>query len=89
MERFGNNIVLASASYNAGPHRVTRWLPDAGELPASHWVARIPYSETRKYVQRVLAYAAIYDWRMQQPITPLRERMPDVQEESAYRQSSG
>jgi hypothetical protein len=40
-------------------------------------------------VQRVLAYAAIYDWRMQQPITPLRERMPDVQEESAYRQSSG
>ena len=89
MERFGNNVVLASASYNAGPHRVTRWLPEQGELPASHWVANIPYSETRKYVQRVLAYAAIYDWRMQQPVTPLRERMPDVLNESAYRPSSG
>ena len=89
MERFGSNVVLASASYNAGPHRVTRWLPEQGELPANHWVARIPYSETRKYVQRVLTYAAIYDWRMQQPVTPLHRRMPDVLDESSYRQSSG
>jgi hypothetical protein len=36
-------------------------------------------------VQRVLAYAAIYDWRMQQPVTPLRVRMPDVHDESSYR----
>jgi soluble lytic murein transglycosylase len=89
MERFDNNIVLAAASYNAGPHRVSRWLPDEGGMAANHWVANIPYSETRKYVQRVLAYAAIYDWRLQQPITPLRERMPDIHDESAYRQAGG
>lgn len=88
-ERFDNNLVLATASYNAGPHRVTRWLPDEGGMAANHWVANIPYSETRKYVQRVLAYAAIYDWRMQQTITPLRVRMPDIHDETAYRQSSG
>ena len=53
---------------------VDRWLPEEGSLAANRWVANIPYSETRKYVQRVLAYAAIYDWRMQQPITPLSVR---------------
>ena len=87
LERYGNNIVLGAASYNAGPHRVSRWLPEEGSLAANRWVANIPYSETRKYVQRVLAYAAIYDWRMQQPITPLSVRMPDVHEESTYRQA--
>jgi soluble lytic murein transglycosylase len=53
MDRYGDNPVLASASYNAGPHRVRRWLPEQDTRTAVSWVATIPYRETRKYVQRV------------------------------------
>jgi len=86
MERFDGNPVLATASYNAGPHRVERWLPDSESEPATIWVAGIPFRETRDYVQRVLAYAVIYDWRMQRPITPLEKRMPRVYEAGHYGQ---
>ena len=78
MDKFDDSIVLASAAYNAGPHRVRRWLPEQGSRTAVSWVATIPYQETRKYVQRVLAYAAIYDWRMEQPVTKLKQRMQGI-----------
>ncbi|MEA2094926.1 MAG: lytic transglycosylase domain-containing protein, partial [Pseudomonadota bacterium] len=84
MDRYGNNPVLATASYNAGPHRVQRWLPEDNTQDATIWVANIPYTETRNYVQRVLAYATIYDWRMERPITRLAERMPTVFSEPHY-----
>ncbi|MGB5259885.1 MAG: transglycosylase SLT domain-containing protein [Gammaproteobacteria bacterium] len=78
MEDYGRNIVLASAAYNAGPHRVKRWLPEEDKQEAERWVAMVPFDETRNYIQRVLAYSAIYDWRMQRPITTLDEHMPDI-----------
>jgi soluble lytic murein transglycosylase len=58
-KRFANNAVLASAAYNAGPGRVLRWLPSQ-TIPADVWIERIPYNETRNYVQRVLTYWIIY-----------------------------
>ena len=61
-----------------------RWLPEEGEQNAANWIALIPFTETRKYVQRVLAYAAIYDWRMEQPVTPLWEHMPRVKPKAHY-----
>jgi soluble lytic murein transglycosylase len=88
MEQYDNSIVLASAAYNAGPHRVRRWLPETRSLSAASWIALIPFTETRKYVQRVLAYAAIYDWRMQREITPLRKHMPMVMPRSHYEKSA-
>jgi soluble lytic murein transglycosylase len=87
MDRFDNNMVLASAAYNAGPHRVRRWLPEEGSRAADVWIATIPYRETRKYVQRILAYTAIYDWRMERPLTRLAERMPAIYPESRYGRS--
>jgi soluble lytic murein transglycosylase len=87
MDRYGDNPVLASASYNAGPHRVRRWLPEQGSRSAVSWVATIPYQETRKYVQRVLAYNTIYDWRLDLPLTRLEQRMPTVYTEDHYTQS--
>jgi soluble lytic murein transglycosylase len=88
MEQYDNSIVLASAAYNAGPHRVRRWLPETSSQSAASWIALIPFTETRRYVQRVLAYAAIYDWRMQRKITPLREHMPVVMPRSHYEKSA-
>lgn len=77
LDRYDDSPVLAAAAYNAGPHRVKRWLPDK-TLPASLWLLRIPFHETHGYVQRVLAYATVYDWRKQRPLTRLSARMPDV-----------
>lgn len=84
MEQYDQNLVLASAAYNAGPHRVVRWLPKKGVMAAANWIARIPFNETRKYVQRILAYAAIYDWRLDRPVIPLKKRMPDIFTEGYY-----
>jgi len=87
MDRYDDNPVLATASYNAGPHRVRRWLPLEDSRTAISWVATIPYRETRKYVQRVLAYNTIYDWRLGLPLTRLGQRMPTVFTEDHYSQS--
>lgn len=63
LDTFDDHVVLATASYNAGPSRVKRWLPEA-DMPADLWIDTIPYSETRRYVQAVLAYTAIYQYHL-------------------------
>jgi len=78
MTRFSGSPVLAAAAYNAGPHRVSRWLPADRSLPAPLWMENIPFRETRSYVKQVLAYATIFDWRLSQPLTRLSQRLPDV-----------
>jgi soluble lytic murein transglycosylase len=62
--RFGGNRVLATAAYNAGPHRVDDWLPESAPVDSRVWIENIPFNETRKYVRRVLAAEAIFHWRM-------------------------
>lgn len=64
LQRFDNNRFLAAAAYNAGPTRVARWLQETeNKLPYDVWIETIPFSETRKYVQNVLAYSVIYAYR--------------------------
>ena len=63
-ERYRGNRVLATAAYNAGPHRVDAWLPQVGDLDARIWIENIPFNETRGYVRRVLAAETIFHWRM-------------------------
>ena len=58
LRRFGNNRILASAAYNAGPSRVDRWFNPA--VPFDVWIESIPFSETRQYVQNVLMFSTIY-----------------------------
>ncbi len=72
------NPVLATASYNAGPHRVARWLPEK-TLPADIWIENIPFTETRHYTQTVLSYTAVFDYQRKKTIKPLSTRMPAVQ----------
>lgn len=63
-KRFNNNRALATAAYNAGPHRVDRWIKSAIALPIDAWVETIPYDETRRYVKNVLAFDAIYQHKL-------------------------
>ena len=78
-KRYSGNQVLATAAYNAGPHRVDRWLPKNGSLDARVWIENIPFTETRKYVKRVLAAQAIFHWRMTGEMRRLSDELLVVQ----------
>jgi soluble lytic murein transglycosylase len=66
MDYFGGSYPLAVAAYNAGPGNVNKWLrangdPRNGGVDWIEWIERIPLSETRNYVQRVLENAVVYE----------------------------
>lgn len=69
--QFDGNYAIALAAYNAGPHRVKKWLPETNSMPADIWIETIPYKETREYVINVLAYALIYQQRAQSDERPI------------------
>ena len=81
-ERFGGNRVLATAAYNAGPHRVVKWLPADGSLDARIWIENIPFNETRKYVRRVLEAETIFHWRMTGQARRLSDQLTSVEADS-------
>ncbi|MBI2993146.1 MAG: transglycosylase SLT domain-containing protein [Gammaproteobacteria bacterium] len=78
LNRFNDNVVLATAAYNAGPGNVSNWISAQDCIEPDIWIERIPFTETRKYVQRILYYSSIYDWRLGQEVVPLRVRMAAV-----------
>lgn len=65
LDRF-DDTALAAASYNAGPSRAVRWQTDLGDPRAMgreawlDWLERIPFVETRNYVQRILEGERVY-----------------------------
>jgi soluble lytic murein transglycosylase len=76
MDKFGNNQVLVSGAYNAGPRAVKRWLETLPNDDPTIWIETLPYYETRDYIPRVLAFATVYDWRLQKPVQRISSRMP-------------
>jgi len=66
MSYYGGSYPLAVAAYNAGPGNVNKWLrangdPRTGSVDWVDWIERIPITETRNYVQRVLENAVVYE----------------------------
>ncbi|WP_448575627.1 lytic transglycosylase domain-containing protein [Thermomicrobium sp.] len=55
LRQFSGDLVLALASYNAGPGAVQQWLAERPTSDPDLFVAWIPYRETAEYVQRVYA----------------------------------
>lgn len=77
LARFDGSYILTMAAYNAGPHRVKKWLKDygdprKGEIDPIDWVESIPFKETRNYVQRVLENKQVYQNRMAGQNQPLQ-----------------
>lgn len=78
LDELGDHPALATAAYNAGPHRVKKWLPEDGEQPADLWIEEIPFRETRDYLRRVFAYTAIYERRLGDKGIRLSQRLPPI-----------
>jgi soluble lytic murein transglycosylase len=60
---------MALAAYNAGGHRVRRWVDNYGDprtddIDPIDWVESIPFSETRNYVQRIIENLQVYRARL-------------------------
>ncbi len=79
LDRYDNNEILATASYNAGPHRVKKWLPEETALDADIWVDTITFDETRNYVKAVHFYSTIFDWKSNGSVSSrLKDRMTTI-----------
>jgi soluble lytic murein transglycosylase len=59
LDRYGEQLALTLAAYNAGPAAVARWLPPRTMDPQI-WIENIPYNETRGYVQHILEHIVAY-----------------------------
>ncbi|RUZ73523.1 lytic transglycosylase domain-containing protein [Mesorhizobium sp. M7A.F.Ca.US.006.01.1.1] len=70
LDRFNGSYVLTFAGYNAGPNRASQWVGRYGDPRGKDidavvdWIERIPYTETRSYVQRVMENYEVYKMRI-------------------------
>jgi soluble lytic murein transglycosylase len=75
--RYGDNSMLAVASYNAGPGAVARWVEERNIADPDEFVNSIPYEETRDYVSKVLGnywnYLRLYSPSVQQQVMTLQQ----------------
>lgn len=76
MEDWKGSYILAFASYNAGGGNVKKWIQTYGDprepqVDMIDWVERIPFYETRNYVQRVMENLLVYRERLKQKLEPV------------------
>jgi soluble lytic murein transglycosylase len=65
LKEYTGSHIMTFAGYNAGRGRVRDWVKLYGDprdpnVDAVDWVERIPFSETRNYVQRVMENLQVY-----------------------------
>lgn len=71
LKEWRGSYILTFAAYNAGSGNVKKWIeaygdPRQPEVDAVDWVERIPFYETRNYVQRVMENLQVYRQRLNQ-----------------------
>ncbi len=68
IDNYDGSYIMTFAAYNAGPGRVKEWVARYGDprdpnVDPVDWVERIPFTETRNYVQRVMENVQVYRMR--------------------------
>jgi hypothetical protein len=81
MAEFSGSYVLTLAGYNAGPGRAREGIkefgdPRDGKVDPIDWIHRIPFEETREYVQKVLSNIQIYRARLGERDAVRLDRIP-------------
>ena len=70
LSRFDGSYILTFIGYNAGPRRARDWVARYGDPRGRDidfvvdWLERIPFTETRGYVQRVMENYQVYKMRL-------------------------
>ncbi len=70
LKKYKGSYIMTFAAYNAGAGRVTQWVAQYGDprkkgVDAIDWVERIPFTETRNYVQRIMENLQVYRARFE------------------------
>jgi len=65
LDSFNGSYILTFVGYNAGPGRARQWIASYGDprdprVDPVDWVERVPFSETRYYIQRVMENLQVY-----------------------------
>ncbi|NJM35184.1 MAG: lytic transglycosylase domain-containing protein, partial [Rhodomicrobium sp.] len=77
ISNYDGSYIMALAGYNAGPGRIRQWVglfgdPRKKEVDPIDWIERIPFTETRDYVHKILESAQVYRSRLHGDGAPLR-----------------
>jgi soluble lytic murein transglycosylase len=90
LKEYRGSYILVFAAYNAGRGRVQQWIAARGDprdpkIDPVDWVERIPFAETRNYVERVMENLQVYRARFG---TPVAAAEPDLHHASAAEPAS-
>jgi len=88
LSEYKGSQIMTFAGYNAGRGRVRDWVKAYGDprdpnVDPVDWVERIPFSETRHYVQRVMENVQVYRVRFDagtSVVAKSNQRLPPSQE---------
>jgi len=77
IRRFDGRLPLAIAAYNGGPHNVRRWMQESADgSSVDVLLERIPFTQTHRYVRRVLVNYEAYRKQQELPAPRLSVQLP-------------
>jgi soluble lytic murein transglycosylase len=77
VHRFDGRLPLAIAAYNGGPHNVRRWIQESADgTPLDVLLERIPFTQTHRYVRKVLVHYEAYRQQRDLPMPQLSVKLP-------------
>ncbi|PMB23101.1 tail length tape measure protein, partial [Fischerella thermalis CCMEE 5319] len=81
-QQYGNNSLLAIASYNAGPGNVAKWLQTIPTQDPDEFVELIPFDETKNYVRQVFGnywnYLRLYNPEISRLVRQYSAKHPEL-----------
>jgi soluble lytic murein transglycosylase len=77
ISNYDGSYMMALAGYNAGPGRIRQWVRKFGDprevsVDPIDWIERIPFTETRDYVHKIMESAQVYRSRLRGDHAPLQ-----------------